>query len=82
MNMAAVTGLMPVTGIPLPLVSYGGSSMIVHLALLGVILSVYRFGMERSSGAPRRPDAVTKKENAIAGPAEWRGDGRPHLSSI
>jgi cell division protein FtsW len=43
-NMASVTGLMPVTGVPLPLVSYGGSSLIFTLACIGLILGVTRQG--------------------------------------
>lgn len=39
-NIAGVTGVMPLTGIPLPLVSYGGSSMIVSLAALGLLANV------------------------------------------
>ncbi len=35
-------GMMPVTGIPLPLVSYGGSSMITSMAALGLVAGVYR----------------------------------------
>lgn len=40
-NMGMVTGILPVVGIPLPLVSYGGSSMLVLLASFGIIMSVY-----------------------------------------
>ncbi|MFC1640526.1 rod shape-determining protein RodA [Patescibacteria group bacterium] len=40
-NIGMNLGLMPVTGIPLPLVSYGGSSVLVTLALLGLVESVY-----------------------------------------
>jgi rod shape determining protein RodA len=39
-NMGMVTGLIPVVGVPLPLMSYGGSSMVVTLAALGLLLSV------------------------------------------
>lgn len=39
-NMAAMTGLGPLTGIPLPLVSYGSSSMLMLLAGLGLATSV------------------------------------------
>ncbi len=39
-NMAVVTGLMPTKGIVLPLVSYGGSSLVVTLGALGVLLNI------------------------------------------
>jgi rod shape determining protein RodA len=39
-NVGMVTGLLPVVGIPLPLLSYGGSSMLVSLTALGLLLSV------------------------------------------
>jgi rod shape determining protein RodA len=39
-NVGMVTGLLPVVGIPLPLMSYGGSSMVVSLTALGLLLSV------------------------------------------
>src|SRR6266542_2444379 len=39
-NVGMVTGLLPVVGIPLPLMSYGGSSMLVSLSALGLLLSV------------------------------------------
>jgi len=40
LNLAAVTALIPFTGIPLPLISYGGSSLIFSLAGLGLLLNV------------------------------------------
>jgi rod shape determining protein RodA len=39
-NLGMVTGLLPVVGIPLPLMSYGGSSMVASLMGLGVLLSI------------------------------------------
>ena len=39
-NVGMVTGLLPVVGIPLPFMSYGGSSMVVSLMALGLLLSV------------------------------------------
>jgi len=39
-NMAVVTGLLPTKGIALPLVSYGGSSLVITLAAMGVLLNI------------------------------------------
>ena len=40
LNMSVVLGMMPTKGIPLPMVSYGGSSLLCTLVLLGVLMSV------------------------------------------
>jgi cell division protein FtsW len=48
-NMGAVTGLLPITGVPLPLVSFGGTALVVTLAGIGVLASV-----ARDAAAPRR----------------------------
>ena len=40
MNMAVTLGLMPTKGIPLPFLSYGGSSLVVSLCALGVLLNI------------------------------------------
>jgi rod shape determining protein RodA len=39
-NLGMVTGLLPIVGIPLPMMSYGGSSMIVSMMAVGLLLSV------------------------------------------
>ena len=39
-NMGMVLGIMPVVGIPLPFISYGGSSMLVNFCLIGIVLNV------------------------------------------
>jgi cell division protein FtsW len=41
-NMAVVTALAPVTGIPLPFLSYGGSALTINLVAVGVLLSISR----------------------------------------
>lgn len=41
-NMAVVTGLVPTKGLPLPFLSYGGTSMVVSMAALGVLLALGR----------------------------------------
>jgi rod shape determining protein RodA len=40
-NMGMVIGILPVVGVPLPLVSYGGTSMITLLAGFGILMSIH-----------------------------------------
>jgi cell division protein FtsW len=47
LNLGAVTGLLPITGVPLPFVSYGGSSLILCMASTGIILSISRDNYRR-----------------------------------
>ena len=49
MNMAVVTGTMPVTGVSLPFFSYGGSSLIMLMFQMGMILSVSRYSYQQKS---------------------------------
>jgi cell division protein FtsW len=51
-SMASVTGLIPVAGEPLPFVSYGGSSLVLNLACVGLILAASRGGGSRVRVAP------------------------------
>ena len=41
-NVGMCLGIMPITGIPLPFVTYGSSSMVVQLVSVGVVQSVWR----------------------------------------
>ncbi len=41
-NLAAMSALVPLTGVPLPFVSYGGSALVVDLASMGILLNIYR----------------------------------------
>jgi rod shape determining protein RodA len=40
-NVGMVTGLLPVVGVPLPLISYGGTSLVTIMVAFGILLSVY-----------------------------------------
>ena len=76
LNMAAVTGVFPVTGKPLPFISYGGSSMLVTLICVGLILSVSEFG----ALAPRAVRQKPKSEERVrANPDERRGNRGPRV---
>jgi cell division protein FtsW len=68
-NVSAVMGLAPLTGIPLPLVSYGGSSLIVMLASVGILLNIaVNHAAESSSTVPDR-----RRRNRRPRPARARG---------
>lgn len=41
-NIAVVTGSMPVTGVPLPFISYGGSSLLLNMMAMGILLNISR----------------------------------------
>jgi len=41
-NIGMVVGIMPVIGLPLPFISYGGSSLVVNMIMLGILANIYR----------------------------------------
>jgi cell division protein FtsW len=53
-NLAAVLGLAPLTGIPLPFISYGGSSLVVTLLAVGVLLNIAGSGARATAAVPDR----------------------------
>jgi cell division protein FtsW len=65
-NMAAAIGFAPLTGIPLPFVSYGGSSLVVMLAGVGVLLNIARDGGRAAAAVPDRGrrDGGTRRAGA------------------
>ncbi len=70
-NLSAVLGLAPLTGIPLPFVSYGGSSLIVSLAGVGILLNIAANGASQATA--RVPDR--RRGNGRTRPAVARGRG-------
>ena len=42
LNIGVVTGMLPTTGLPLPFISYGGSSMFWNLSGIGILVGVAR----------------------------------------
>lgn len=60
-NMGAVLGLLPITGVPLPLVSYGGSSMLPTLFALGILLALAKNEPDAKAAlAAKGPDWLTR----------------------
>ncbi len=52
-NMGVAVALFPPTGIPLPLISYGGSSMLMSMVALGVLMNISQYAPTRSRHADR-----------------------------
>lgn len=54
-NIGAVIGLVPITGIPLPLISYGGSALVLNLVTVGMLISFARTNIaSAASSGPKR----------------------------
>jgi len=51
-NIGAVIGILPITGVPLPFVSYGGTSLMINLVAAGLLLNVARQGRRRTGARP------------------------------
>ncbi|MGH2869350.1 MAG: FtsW/RodA/SpoVE family cell cycle protein, partial [Solirubrobacteraceae bacterium] len=52
-NVGMTIGIMPITGVPLPLLSYGGSSVIVTFIAIGLLQSIYIQARIASTGKSR-----------------------------
>jgi cell division protein FtsW len=78
LNLFAVLGLAPLTGVPLPFVSYGGTSLVLTLAASGLILNVARrpaaqtSASSRSSGRGRRTAGGPARLGVVEGGTHTR----------
>ena len=63
-NLGAVVGLLPITGVPLPFVSAGGSSLVPLMAAVGVLLNITRHAGSAAGGKPRSKPSVTTSAKA------------------
>lgn len=72
LNIAVMLALVPPTGIALPFISFGGSSMVTVLIGIGLILSVQRANVIREHSAERRGQRAPTDRS--------RGNGRPRVS--
>jgi cell division protein FtsW len=65
-NIASTIALMPFAGVPLPFISYGGTSLVLSLAGIGVLMQISR---------------LTVKEASNEGSRERRGNSRPYIAN-
>lgn len=71
LNMATVTNTLPITGVPLPFFSYGGTALATTLAAVGLLLSIARHGSGSALGNNRSSDETFDR---------WRRDRRAPVS--
>ena len=83
-NVGMTIGIMPITGIPLPLMSYGGSSVITTLMAIGLLQSIYAQARETAAARASNSYGRFSFEEAVArhgGP--WRNQSRdPRVGGI
>ncbi|KGX93304.1 cell division protein FtsW [Pontibacillus halophilus JSM 076056 = DSM 19796] len=77
-NLGAVSGLLPVTGVPLPFVSYGGSSLLVLLASVGILNNIARqVRSEDYTSIKKTEDVDTTRERTSYTPHYQNRGGKP-----
>ncbi len=70
-NMLVVTGAVPTKGLTLPFISYGGSSVVVCFALVGILDAVARANAERRVSTTTRIGAAIRSDRAL----RWQTEG-------
>lgn len=82
-NIGGVTRTIPLTGIPLPFISFGSSALVATLAGAGVLVSVSRYSIERDetkekSGGPRLRDYAVQVRERVEQSDETPSPGEVH----
>ena len=62
-NIAMVSGLLPVIGVPLPFISYGGTSLIINMFSIGVLINIGRYNakLRRDNKMSQEPEVIKRK---------------------
>ena len=71
-NIAMTLGLLPITGMPLPFVSQGGSSLLASLSMIGLVVSAGRAREGEALSAPRRASRHDPFGASAPGAGEWQ----------
>jgi cell division protein FtsW len=66
-NIGAMVSIVPLTGIPLPFISYGGTSLVISIFVAGILLNISKYTVREVSDASSR---------------ERRGDSRTHIANF
>ena len=75
-NMAMVCGILPVIGVPLSFISYGGTALIVNLAAIGIVIAVYRDEVKQETSQQEVAAVFEKRKQELVGkrsvPRRWQ----------
>lgn len=75
-NMAMVCGILPVIGVPLSFISYGGTALVVNLAAIGLVIAVYRDEAKQDESQQEVAAVFEKRKQELAGkrplPRRWQ----------
>ncbi|KPD01288.1 Lipid II flippase FtsW [Geobacillus sp. BCO2] len=64
-NVGGVVGLIPITGVPLPLVSYGGTSLVLTMASLGLLVNISMFAKYEQRYKKAEKTMVSKQKRGL-----------------
>jgi cell division protein FtsW len=71
-NICAVLGLLPITGVPLPLVSYGLSSLLVTMVALGMLMSFAKREPGAAQALAAAGPGLARRALSLLGLGRWR----------
>lgn len=60
-NVGSVTGLLPVIGVPLPFISYGGTSLLIKLFMMGILLNISRYTYKPGTVDPSQASGTSPR---------------------
>ena len=75
-NIGAMVGLLPLKGITLPFISYGGTSLIFAMAALGIVFQISSYTSMRKSSLGFENERANSDESS----RHWRGNSRPRYT--
>lgn len=82
-NIGAMIGLLPLKGITLPFISYGGTSVVFVMAAVGMVFNISRYtSFVANESLGLSGGSLTSERSAHEDSADWRRNRRPHHANL